>query len=416
MFTGDTTGVLWFAMNEPTAFSADYVTLTLAGSTGGFTSGGQVSMPTVGDQLIIEMPYYALGITALANAAPTLTGTQTGNFTYEYAIDTGSGFGAYQTLNATNLSAETIDRAIGFKLRLRITTATANTTNALTYVRINTVSTLAAQTNNLYPLDLATVTLTGYTVGSRIQIYNLTDSVEVYNGVPVGATLTIAEPYLSDKNYRIRCMYQDGLTAKMFVEFTETFTVNGLNRSITQVNDQIYIDNAVDGELVTGITIDDSALLVNVDTGVLTLQQLYAYETYWLQTEEGIRDEQRFINAIDQANYSLVAFKIKNVSSPSEPLVISNGYAKDSVTGEAIDVIDTSGGTIFMAPDRVVPFSTSGGGGGDTKEDIYTYFTSSGRQNTFRADVSALATTTQLNVVNNGVKNASLLIPHAADL
>jgi len=391
MFTGDTTGVLWFAFNEPTAFSAEYVTLTLAGATGGFTSGGQVSMPTVGDELIIEMPYFALGITALANTAPTLTGTLTGNFTYEYAIDTGSGFGAYQTLNATNLSAEVIDPAIGFKLRLRVTTATANTTNALTYVRINTVSTLVAQTNNLYPLDLATVTLTGYVAGTRIQIYNVTDATEVYNGLPAGASLAIAAPYEGDKVYRVRAMYQNALVAYKFVEFTETFTVDGFTRAITQEADTIYADNAVDGSTVTGVEIDDTNLLVNVDTGVLSWQSLYAYETYWLQTEAGIRDEQRFITAVDQANYILEDFKIKNVSDPTAPLIIANGYGRDSVTGEAIDTIDVTGGTIFIAPDHVVPFSTGGGSGGDTKEDIYTYFTSAGRQNTFRADVSDVA-------------------------
>jgi hypothetical protein len=396
MFTGDTDGRLWFAMNEPTAFSADYVTLTLAGSTGGFTSGGQVSMPTVGDEIIIEMPYYALGITALANAAPTLTGTQTGNFTYEYAIDTGSGFGAYQTLNGANLSAETINPAVGFKLRLRVTTATANTTNALTYVRINTESTLAAQTNNLYPLDLATISITGFAVGTRVQIFNLDTNEEVYNEIAV-SNISISVPYTDDENYRVRAMFvqrsdEGGIFATKFMEVAGVLTVNGLAVNLSPEADAVYIANGIDGEDVVGITIDDSALLVNVDTGLLTLQELYAYETYWLQTEEGIRDEQRFINAIDQANYSIENFKIKNVSSPTEPLVITNGYAKDSVTGEAIDVIDTSGGTIFMAPDRVVPFTTSGGGGGDTKEEIYTYFTSSGRQNTFRADVSAIPT------------------------
>jgi hypothetical protein len=391
MFTADTTGVLWWAFNEPTAFSADFVTLTLAGATGGFTSGGQVSMPTVGDELIIEMPYFALGITALANTAPTLTGTLTGNFTYEYAIDTGAGFGAYQTLNAANLSAEVIDPAIGFKLRLRVTTATGNTTNALTYVRINTVSTLAAQTDNLYPLDLATITLTGYIVGTRVQIYNTTDDVEVFNDVLTGS-FSLATPYTEEKIYRIRAMYVDGLTAVKFIEVLQNFTIEGFTVDLPQVVDEIYGANAVDGSTVTGVEIDDSALLVNVDTGVLSWQSLYAYETYWLQTEAGIRDEQRFITAVDQANYILEDFKIKNVSDPTAPLVLIGGYGKDSVTGEAVDIIDTTGGTIFSAPDRVVPFATGGGGaGGDTKEDIYTYFTSSGRQNTFKADVSDVA-------------------------
>lgn len=63
-----------------------------------------------------------------------------------------------------------------------------------------------------------------------------------------------------------------------------------------------------------------------------------------------------------------------------------------------------------------VQAASAGASSGDTKEDIYTYFTASGRQNTFRADVAALATGAQLTVVNEGVKKASLLVPHTADV
>ena len=458
MFESNTVGRIWWAMNEPTAFSSSFVTLTLAGSTGGFTSGGQVAMPTISDVLVIETPYYILGHTAFANSAATLTGVNTGNFTYEFAIDlnTGAGFSSYQTLNGANLSAETISPSVGFKMRLRITTTATSTTNAMTYVRINTVTTAVAQ-DNLYPLDLATVTLTGYVVGTRIQLYNVTDSVELYNDVPAGATLELLSSYTSDKTYRVRAMYQIGVTAYEFVEFTETFTEDGLTRSISQTLDAVYNANAVDGSLVTGVEIDDASLRVNVDTGVLTWQSLYAYETYWLQTAVGIRDEQRFIVAIDQANYTLAAFKIKNVSSPSVPLVISNGYGVDLTTGEAIDIINTTGGTIFNAPDRVVPFATGGGGGGATATEVWNFATrtlSTGGVTAiqaglataneydaelaaiqadldnpaqYRADVSELATeanattnrTTVIaaaTVVNGNVKKASLLVPATADI
>jgi len=60
--------------------------------------------------------------------------------------------------------------------------------------------------------------------------------------------------------------------------------------------------------------------------------------------------------------------------------------------------------------------NTGGGGGGDTKQDIYNYFTSSNRQDTFRADISNLPTKTDLEVVNEGVKKASILVPHNEDL
>lgn len=397
MFEQGNFGRVWFAMNEPTAATADLVTLTLVG-TGGFTSGGQVSMPTVGDTLVIEMPYFALGHTGFHNVAPVLTGTLTGNLSREYQIDVGAGWSAYQTLNAANLSSETIDPAVGFKLRLRMTTVTAHITNAPSYVRITTTTTEAAQAANLYPLDFATITLSGFVSGTRIQIYNVTDAEEVYNAVPSGTSLVLASPFTSDKTYRVRAMYQSGLTAYDFLEFEEAYTVAGFARALPQTLDGVYGANAIDGGTVPGIAIDDGALLVDVDLGTLSLQSLYAYETYWLQTEEGIRDEQRFITAVDQANYIFSDFRIRNVSDPTEPLVITGGYMVDAVTGLAITLIDTSGGTIFLAPEHVVPFAS---GSGVTAQD--------------KIDIAALVHPS-LVTINAGVQKASILVPHTDTL
>jgi hypothetical protein len=396
-FSSNTAGTLFLAFNEPTAFTAPYYEAVSLGTGAGFTSGGQIAMPNLGDQIIFEMPYFAVGHTALANLAPSLSGTNTANFSYEYQIDVNDGTGwngTWLTLNAANLSAETIDPVDGFKMKWRMTCTTAATTNALTFVRITTVSTSVAQSAAVYPLDYATIELTGLVANSRVQLYDTTNSVELYNAVVAGTSLTFSTEYTSDFDVRIRVMYQNGATAKSFVEFTDSVTIDGLSRNVTQTDDAVYVANAIDGSTITSISIVDGTFLVEVDTGSISLQQIYAYETYWLYTEEGIRDESRFIVAIDQANYTFEDFNIKNIQSGSLPLVITGGYMKDSVTEEAIDVIDTTGGTIFLAPEHVVPFTTSGGGGagGDTKEDIYTYFTSSGRQNTFRADVSALAT------------------------
>jgi hypothetical protein len=360
-FFSDTDGRIWFAMNEPTAATASYVALTLAGSTGGFTSGGQVAMPTVGDQLVIEMPYYALGHTAFQNTAPTLTGTNTGNFSFEYAIDTGSGFGSYKTLNASNLSGETLNPAQGVKLRLRITTTTANTGNAITYVRVDTSSTLAAQTDNLYPLDTATIAISGLRAGSRVQIYDTTNDAELFNAVVAGTSLSYAAPFTSSYTARIRVMYATALTADEFVEFSDTVTASGLSRSVTPTVDPVYVANAVDGFSVTGITIDDAALLLEADDGTYSWADIYAYETAWLFSEEGIRDEGRFITAIDPANYLLENFKIKNVSSPTAPLILVDGWGRDSVTNQTIDIIDTTGGSIFSNPDLVISYATGSG-------------------------------------------------------
>jgi hypothetical protein len=141
---------------------------------------------------------------------------------YEYDIDNGSGFsGTYKTLNATNISAETVGI-----LKWRITTTVANTGNALTYIRITTVSTLLAQTNNLYPLDYATINLSTIVPNSRVQIYDTTNSVELYNQIVTGTTLSYSAPYSADFVARIRVMYQDATTAKEIVEIFEIVTIN----------------------------------------------------------------------------------------------------------------------------------------------------------------------------------------------
>lgn len=164
-FTSDTAGRLWLAMNEPTAETEQY-TSRLFSPGSGFTSAGGLSLATLGDYYICEMQEARLQVTGFDNVAPTLTGTNTGNHSFEYQIDSGSGWnGSWKTLNGTNLSGESIDPSIGHKLKIKVECTTANNANLISYVRVNTTSTLAAQSANLYPLDTNTVTFTGLPTG-----------------------------------------------------------------------------------------------------------------------------------------------------------------------------------------------------------------------------------------------------------
>ena len=97
--------------------------------------------------------------------------------------------------------------------------------------------------------------------------------------------------------------------------------------------------------------------MITVEKGSYSWGEIYAYEAAWLYSEEGIRDEGRFIEAIDSANYIFENFKIKNVSDPQQPLLITGGWARDSVTGLSTTLIDTSGGAIFSNPDLVIPYA-----------------------------------------------------------
>lgn len=181
LFLSDTTGRVVLYMHEPTAETAAYYD-AVAG-TPRFTSAGQITMQAVDDEAIWEMPYFALGHTGFANANATVTGTNVtyvsgpdyGNHDIYYQIDVNDGNGwngSWKDLTGANLSGETIDPALGFKLKFRVVCDTAATTNAITAIRIDTVSTLTAQVDNLYPLDLYDLVLTGLQNPSEVRVFD----------------------------------------------------------------------------------------------------------------------------------------------------------------------------------------------------------------------------------------------------
>lgn len=170
-FTSTTAGFLEILCNEPTASSAAQCAITAG--TPQFNSSGQVLATVVNQAVVWETDWWVIGFTAFTNSAPTITGTNVtytsgahwGNHDIHYALDTGSGYGAWKDLTAANLSGESISASAGFKIKVRVTCATANATNAITNMRIAMTTTNSAQGDNLYPLSVNTVTFTGLPTG-----------------------------------------------------------------------------------------------------------------------------------------------------------------------------------------------------------------------------------------------------------
>lgn len=212
------------------------------------------------------------------------------------------------------------------------------------------------------PPTLQSVTITNGVAGTLLLIQDVTNPsspVTLYLGTPSSwpHTWTDSSDYVADRDIRIRAAYQSGTSAKLFVDEeigTSTYASPALSYRLNQQDDTVYSTNAVDGSTVTGITINDTALLIETTIGSIDWGDIYAYEVYWLATEDGIIDEGRIITAIDAANYIFEGpWKIKNVSSPSAPLVISGGWGRSKSDNTTQSMIDTTGGTIFAAPDQV---------------------------------------------------------------
>lgn len=239
-FTSDTVGRIWLALNEPTVDTQQYTESNFSVGSG-FTSAGGLSLATVGDYYICEMQVFKKQHTGFQNSAPTLVGTNTGNYSYKYQINAGNGWnGVWKTLNGTNLSGETIDPAIGFKLKFQITCVVAAATNLISYVMILTTSTYLDQLNNLYPLDTATIQLINLVSGSDIVILDAGTTTEIINvDSNIGSTYTTS----ADSNtYPIIdvCIYKRGYIP--FILRNLTFTSIGLSLPITQIIDRNYID------------------------------------------------------------------------------------------------------------------------------------------------------------------------------
>lgn len=86
-------GTLTCYMNEGTAENTHY-TITAGNPT--FNGAGLVRMPTVGDQIIFETPYWVKGYTKFANWPININTATAANFLIEYQIDTGGGYGPWK--------------------------------------------------------------------------------------------------------------------------------------------------------------------------------------------------------------------------------------------------------------------------------------------------------------------------------
>jgi hypothetical protein len=229
-FTSATVGKLEVSCNEPTTQSAAQCVIN--SGTPQFNSAGQIAMTVVGQQVTWEMPYFAKGHTALANLAPTLTGTNTGNLSYEFQCDKGAGYGGtWLTLNAANLTAQgAIDPAIGIRVKVRATCVTANAGTLLTNIAIPTVTTSVAQGGNPHPLDVAVISVYGLVAGSRVKATKVSDGSVLYNGAEVSGTIS----FTTDQIVPIVLTARKGTTAPFYQEWVTQLTpVSGATTSAT---------------------------------------------------------------------------------------------------------------------------------------------------------------------------------------
>jgi hypothetical protein len=183
-FSNLTTGYLQFIANTPSEITSQYVTISVNNELSGFSGQGNLRLKNVGEYVIFETPFEVKGHTSFANIAPTVNPISMPNLRLEYSLDTGSGFSDWKLLSAANLSAESVSPS-GFKMRLKVSCITANTSNVFNYVNVVTNTSVSDQVANLYPLDTNTLTFTNLVPGSEVRCYTGSDPA---TAVEIGGT------------------------------------------------------------------------------------------------------------------------------------------------------------------------------------------------------------------------------------
>jgi hypothetical protein len=201
-FVSATEGRVVLSMNEASVETA--ALQTIISGTPKFTSAGNLILATVGDEVQWVMDYWCLGSTG--TNVTFSTGARWGNHDLYFQIDKGLGYGGtWIAFNQTNIAAETgIDPAIGFKIKFRAVCAIAATTNLLTYVRFSTVTTLVAQSNNLYPLDTAKISLLNLVSGSRVKATKVSTGDLLFNGSETSGSVLFETDFIGAVNIEAR--------------------------------------------------------------------------------------------------------------------------------------------------------------------------------------------------------------------
>lgn len=244
--------------------------------------------------------------------------------------------------------------------------------------------------------------------GSRLWIYNATTDTEMFNAIISGTTYsdtyTEGVEYTNGDVINIRVTYQSGVTAKLCYFTTAIAGAAGWSASVSQVDDEVYNFNAIDGSLVTGFVADYAETEIDVTVASdFYATNMYAWVIYNLTTEDGIRSFCNAVTALDTANIRI------NVAS-------ANAYI-DNTTATNIKQLDNI--RIFRS-DGAYPVKSSGGGGIDIvwRDKVYIAETGvSGLTPAESAQLNLIATVdSNLEIINNGVKKASKLIPHNTNI
>ena len=366
----------------------------------------EVRLPVNSELVSTEVQAAAISGISLNFATSTLT--ITANTTAQQLYD----YYQYQLAQSANMSyaAQFVKTGTAFNIAawdMTVDGATytgdVTTTGTITLANGGVIDGTRTDTNGtVFPPQ--PISITNISAGSRLQIYNVTTSTETVNQVVAGTSYS--------SSYTEGVDYTDGDTVRVRLtklgkdEWVGNVidTSAGFSVLAEQVDSSVYSALGVDGSTVTKFAADYSQNDVNLVIATdWTMAELYAWWSYNLTTEDGIRSFFGGITAIDQSNFrintSVVNLYLDNNTSASFKQTDNRRFFRDSGDGYPIKSPTTSGYGLDAVWRNTILIAETETSGLTTSES---------------SQLSAVSG--NLTTINNGVKKASLLIPHTDNL
>ena len=280
-------------------------------------------------------------------AAPTLTGGRINigaAATYGFATSAGT---TIVSMTPTAPSSYTLSGPHAATLDLRNAAAHAITVQLPTGTAYTTASNVGGAITITFPN--VTVAITGLVAGSTIQLWNSTDSVELYCAVVAGTSYNHSMPYVANKALRLRVSKQSGVTAYTPFETIGTLTSSGAAFTANQVASSVYNTWAIDGSLQTQYTADGPNVDIDITAGgSYTKKSLAAWWMYYLTTVAGIR-----------AFWG--TYTLESVTSIRQDITVVDVLLQNTATGTT--VIFTDNDVRYYRSDFSIPYDTTPGFG-----------------------------------------------------
>jgi len=201
-----------------------------------------------------------------------------------------------------------------------VTGTVSNTGTGLVTITLADGSSIGTVGTNVTTQRFANISAPNLLAGSRVRIYDVTNAVEIYNGVLATTGLSYDYSWSAAITIQVTATYVSGTTAKLGFSATALLPSEGVTILGTQEDDTVYNTYAINGSTVTGYTAD----YVNNEINLTTAANFYAADIFawWVYnetTEEGIRNFFGGITAVDaaniQTNTAVVDLYLDNITS-----------------------------------------------------------------------------------------------------